>query len=133
MTFPIALTSQQLNILRGVGSPDPSYAAAQFVSIGSNTVVFKAQVNQASFAKSYAQVAYDTVTVGSFSDVEPGMTVFISSVDDIQQAKFALRVRKAATATTLFINETSVGIADDDFIFVVRDFRVWEKLARESN
>lgn len=130
MPFPSAISDY--TPLRGSSSVPASYAANQYMVLGSNTVVFAARVNQASFTAPYAQITFDTVTTGAYTDILEGQTVLISATSSARDAYFAGRVRKAATSTLLYINESAAAIGDNDYIFVLRDWRVWEKLARVS-
>lgn len=130
MPFPSAISDY--TPLRGSSSIAPRYAANQFLCLCPNTVIFKALVNGAPTGNSYAQVTFDTVTTGAYTDIEIGMTVLIGSDSDIRNATFVGRVRKAPTSSILYINETSADIADNDNVWVIYDFRVWDKLARLS-
>lgn len=132
MSFNSALTSTQLDKLRGTSSVNPTYSGKQFISLCPNTTIFAARVNQASFTASFAQITYDTVTTGAYTNIAVGQTVYLSATNDIRAAYFVGRVRKTPTSAILYINETSATVTDNDYIFVVNDYRIWEKLARES-
>jgi hypothetical protein len=127
MPFPsAALSAGNLTSLRS------DWWGAQYLSLCPNTVIFAARVNGAiAGGASFAQVIFDTVTTGAYTDIKVGQTVFISASNDKRLAYYVGRVRKTATATILYINETSIPIADNDYLFVVDDYRVWDKLARE--
>lgn len=131
MSFLPQLSAGQLQTLRGTGALAPSYQSGAYISAVPNVTVFAARVNQASFTASYAQVTFDTVTVGAYTDLVPGMTVLISATNDRTKPVFTGRVRKAATSTVIFINETSAALADNYYIFVLADFRLWDKLGRQ--
>lgn len=130
MPFNSALQPSQYTALRGSGSA-PRHAADQLLCVGSNTVVLSARVNQAAFTASFAQITYDGAS-GSYTDVQPGMTVLISRTNDQRAAFFVGRVRLAPSSTVLYVNETSATISDDDYIWVLRDFRLFYELGRES-
>jgi hypothetical protein len=130
MAFSTALTSDQLESLRGTSALAPAYAGSVYLSIVPQTIVFRALVNQVSFAASYAEVIFDTVTTGAFGDIVPGMTVYISPATDLNKAVFIGRAREAATSTILKVNETSATIANNYVITVVDDYRIWDKLGR---
>lgn len=132
MPFYSPLTSDQLEALRGEDiTGSPRFYASMYVSLSTNLTVFSARVNQSAFTGSFADVTYDTVTVGAYTDIEIGMTVYLSHSNDKRSAYFIGRVRKAPTSTILYINETSVDISDNDYIFVCNDHRVWDKLERD--
>lgn len=132
MPFPSALVSGQYDSLRGTSSVPPTYQASQYMVLGDNVTVFQARVNQATFGDSYAQTGWDTATIGAYTDVKAGQTVFISSTTTLRNAQFVGRVRKVPNATTFFINETSSLILDNWYITVIDDYRLWVKLGRET-
>lgn len=135
--FPTALTSDQLELLRGASGTVPTYAAAQYIALCPNVTIFAARVNQSVFATSFAQITFDTVTVGAYTDVEDGQTVLISHTADRRDAFFVGRVRAdnsgvVSTSTVLNVNETSAAVANNDYIFVLDDYRIHDRLARQS-
>lgn len=125
MTFPGVQGSTNLTKMRG-----SEYYADQYMLLCSNTVVFTARINGAPTGKTYAQVAFDTVTTGAYTDIEVGMTVYFSRTNDIKKAYFRGRARKTPTSTILYVNENSESITDNDYIFVVRDWALHPKFAR---
>lgn len=129
MSFNAALSSGQLETLRGKSTLAPHYAGSVYVSVCPSTTIYSARVNQATFTASFAQVTYDGGS-GTLADVVDGMTVLISHTNDRTAAFFTGRVRKAPGAATLYINETSANIQDNDYIFVVEDFAIRDKLGR---
>lgn len=131
MSFNAELTSDQLNSLRGTTSVSPSHQAKVCISLCPNTVVFSARVNQTTFPASSVQLIYDGDD-GDIADVRVGMTVLISHVDDPSAAFFTGRIRVVPDVELVYINETSAAIEDNDYIFVLEDFRVWDKLPRAS-
>jgi hypothetical protein len=124
MPFPSALTTDNYTALRGT-----SYNALSFAAFLPNTVIFQAQVNGAPSGTSYAQVTFDNVTTGIYTDVLEGLTVLIGT-GSMRDAAFVGRVRKVPTSSILYINETSADIADNSTIWVIQDRRVWDRLAR---
>lgn len=129
MSFNTALTSGQYESLRGSASTSASHRARINISLCPNTNVYTASVNQSVFASSFAQIGYDGGS-GTLADVLVGMTVLISHTSSRDDAFFVGRVRKIPTSSVLYINETSAGVEDDDYIFVLDDFRIWDKLPR---
>ena len=125
MSFPSAQGSTNLTKMRG-----SAYDADQFMLLCSNTVVFAARVNGAPTGKTYAQLTFDTVTTGAYTDLEVGMTVYLSRTGDIKNTYFRGRVRKTPTSSILYVNENSESITDNDYIFVVRDWALHPKFAR---
>lgn len=131
MSFNTALTSGQLESLRGTASISPSHHARLFLSTCPNTNVLTGRVNQSEFASSFASVVYDTGS-GDVDDVRVGMTVLISHTNDRKAAYWAGRVRAVPDGITIYINETSAPIEDNDYIFIIDDYRIWDKLGRYS-
>lgn len=127
MTLQTALSAGDLVNVRS------DYAGAQLIVLNDNTTIFKAQINQTAFGDSVGQVTYDGVTVGAYTDIEVGQTIFFSHTDDIRAAYHVGRVRKTPTSSILYIDETSEDLQDDDFAWVLQDWRESEKLATVSS
>jgi hypothetical protein len=69
-----AATTPELNALRG----DQQWSRLFLAGMENPPVVFACQVNQVfSTHDKVAQVAFDNVTAGVYTDVLPGMTVWI--------------------------------------------------------
>ncbi len=99
----------------------------------SPAVLFQARVNQASFTYPLDQVTFDTVTTGTYSDIWPNATVWFGSSAGANDLGIS-RVRKLATSDTLHIGRSSQGtlmgevdLADNCYITVLHDYRVWSK------
>lgn len=107
------------------------YYATQYVSLSSNVTVFAAQVNQGAFTASFAELTYANVATGAYTDIAVGMTVLISRTNSKRAAFHVGRIRKTPTSDTLYIDETSAPIQNEDYIFVINDFRIGHKLARD--
>lgn len=136
MPFPSQVTTQNYETLRGTTDVNPSYAASMYALFCPNVVAFKAQVNGAPTGTSFATITFDNVTVGAYTDIVDGMTVLIGSDADIRNATFVGRARRngsgiVATSTVLCINETSESILDNANIWALKDYRVWDRLARQ--
>jgi hypothetical protein len=123
------LTSDQLETLRGTSTNSPSYAGSLYLSCNPNANVYTCRVNQVSWTASFAQITYDGGS-GTLADVMVGMTVLISHTNDRSKAFFRGRVRKTPGVATLYINETSSPIANDDYVFIILDFAIHDKLGR---
>lgn len=108
--------------------------ATQRLFLLSPEVIFRGRVNQASFTYPLAQVTFDGVTVGAYTDIKPGQTVLFGSTsggDDLGRQ----RVRKLATSNTLYIGRSSLGIHDGEvnlsdniYITVLDLHQVWAKM-----
>jgi len=125
MTIAPVLNALDLSAIRA------GYAANQYLSLCPNTVAWAARINSTPTGNSFAEALWTGTASGAYTDVEIGMTLIVSDVNDIAQPKFTGRIRKAPTATTLYFNETSASIESGDYFWVIWDFRIWEKLSRE--
>lgn len=114
------LDTDELAIVQSGG-----YEGSAYIVLSPQEPVFAARVNGAiPSVISFAQVMFDTVTTGAYTDVMEGMEVRISRTNDIRKAYFIGRVRKSPTSTILYINETSKAIADNDFIWITDNYPV---------
>jgi len=121
-----ALTAPELALIRSSGQHSDV-----FLSVWKPAAVFAARVNQ-TFATSngVAEITFDTVTTGAYTDVIEGMTLWIGSAAGLYDIGRA-RVRKAASSTVLYIGETSsITWADDLYLTVVNEFALWARHPR---
>jgi len=99
------------------------------------SIVFAARVNEpAGVLYPLNSVDFDGVTTGAYTDVLPGQTVIFGSAagfDDLGRQ----RVRKAPTASELYIGRSSLGVRDGEvniidnaYITVLDDYRIWSKI-----
>lgn len=130
MAFQSALISGQYTKLRGNATTPATYACAQHVTVLRPVIELKCRVNGTPNGTSFAAINYDTVSVGAYTDVLVGETLLIAHEDNIRKAHFVGRVR-SITGSTINLNETSAGVIDNDFVWVIRDWRLMIKLARE--
>jgi hypothetical protein len=119
MGFPTALSSSEVDYLSTM-----QFASDCYILIWRQNIVFKARVNQSSFANTWAFIEYDNVADGfSFGDIKEGHTIWISSTDDIRAAEWWGRLRTGATSTNMSVEWNSFQPNDDDYIFVTKDVR----------
>lgn len=111
----------------------PAYWAETFTYVLAPEIVFKARVNAASFTYPATTITFDTVTVGAFTDLLPGMVLNIGSADKLHD-RGRLRI-VSATSTVLTVPRFSRGVVDgtadlDDnlFLTVYKDWRVAAKI-----
>lgn len=135
MSFNTALTAGNYTSIRG------GYYANQYLCLWPNEVVFKTTLSATPTGDSYAAVTFGSTISGDSVDVLIGMRVLIGPNDDMQDAIHRARsnngaldgrVRKAVSGSTLYINETSAELTSGDYVWVIRDYPVMDKLARES-
>lgn len=102
-----------------------------YLSVPTETVIFRALVNQTTFTYPLTSITFDTVTVGAFGDILEDQEVVIYN-QSTNTVKGRLRVASgAATSTVLQVNEFSQGrlsIANNDKIEVLRSYRVRDKI-----
>lgn len=124
MTFQTAFGSGDKTKMRSA-----SYSSDYLVKLCSNRIVFAARLNGAVSA-SFAQVTYNNVTVGAYTDIVPGQVVLIGDTSDIKLARRRGRVRLAPTSSILYINEISDQFSDQAYIWVIDTFDAQYVLSR---
>jgi hypothetical protein len=136
MPFPsVTLTSTQYELLRGTASVNPSYRCRAYVSICPNDTVVACRVNGTPSGTSFIQFNYDSVTSGAIADVKVRQTVLISRTNDRRAAYFTGRVKQLPTGSTsgiIYINECSAAVADNDYVWIVNEYRIWPVLGRDD-
>lgn len=111
-------TNTQLTLLR-----EKPHNTKLYLSIYQPTTVLSAQVNDASIAKGARSITFDTVTAGSYSLIQSGMTLYVGSSAGAFD-KGAIRV-KSATSSVLTVAENShIDWADDDYLTVVNFYEI---------
>jgi hypothetical protein len=129
MPFPSTLSAGQLTQVR-----QPSQAFIQLLLLCPNDVVFQTQpAAVVDGSTSFAEFEWSGTDQGAYTDVLQGMTVLISSTSDYRTTTFVRgRVRKAPTATTFYINEIDYDLAVTDYVTVIYDFDIHERLERRT-
>jgi hypothetical protein len=132
MPFDSALSAGELVSLRGNASTAAKHQAEVYLSVCPNTNTYTARVNATPDTYPVVDITYDGGS-GTLSDVRAGMTVLISHTNDRFAAFFRGYVRKTPTATVLYVgaNGDSADITNDDFVFVLDDYAIHEKLPRD--
>lgn len=117
-----AATSPELTKFRTEGQFSRLY-----LGIYNPSSIYTARANQTfSTYDEIAEITYDTGS-GTLADVQVGMTLWVGSSAGAYD-KGMCRIRKAPTATTFYVGETSeITFADDDYLTVVDDFDLWAK------
>jgi hypothetical protein len=100
--------------------------------------LFKARVNMASVTYPVTRLTFDTVTLGTFDDVEPDMTLLLGSAEGLDDLG-RVRVQNVATVANIPVGRVSRGVedgqlevTDNAYITVLDDYRVWAKLPYET-
>lgn len=124
MTFlSAALSAGNLTKLRS------NYQVMQCVALVPNAVVYQFQPSAAPDGNVYAEITIGSVVTGAYSDALVGQTViFSTSSDHTATEVWRGRVRKAATATTFYVNETSQDLDATYYVTVIDNYGVFEKL-----
>lgn len=133
-----AITSGELNILRS----EPQWSKLYLAGLEQPRVVFAAQINQTFPAWNtwdnkardmILEIAYDGVTQGAYTDIVPGMTLWIGTAAGKYDVGVA-RIRKAADTTKLYVGEISEIKWDDNlYLTVIDEFGLWPKHVRIVN
>lgn len=94
-----------------------------FLSIFRPSVVFKARVNGA-ITRGERHIPFDTVTVGSYTNLRAGMTILVGSSDGARD-KGKVRLRSASSIELLVAENSDINWADDLYITGLNFFEVW--------
>jgi hypothetical protein len=131
MPFPGPLLPNQIDVVRQGG-----FFVDQFVLVWEQDIIFQAQINQSSFDSAFAQLTYDNVTIGAYTDIKSDFTCYVdSTAGNITTPSHTFRVRAdesyvVATSSVLNINETSAALSNNWYIMVVKDVKIKAKLPR---
>lgn len=91
--------------------------------------VFQAQVNNASIARGARTIDFDSVSSGSYLNIEAGMTLLIGSTPggkDIGR----IRVRSASSSQIIVSENSNIAWANDLYLTVLRYFELWPVFPR---
>jgi len=93
--------------------------------------VFACLINQTfSTTDNIAQLTYDNVTTGAYTDIVVGMTVWIGTSAGLYDIGVA-RIRKTPTSSILYINETSeIDFDNNYYVTVINEMGLWAKVPR---
>lgn len=113
------LTASQLETLR-----QQPQTTKLYLSIFQPVAIFKARVNNASAAKGDRIIAFDTVSLGLYTYIQDGMTMWIGTTDGGMEVG-KVRVR-SATPTTITVSENSnIAWADNLYLTIFRYWELW--------
>jgi hypothetical protein len=116
------LSPTELGYLRSDGQ-----ASFLYLAIANPPTIFTARVNQSFTTNDMVyEITYDTAG-GTYTDVLPGMTLLIGTSAGAYDLGMA-RIRKAATATKLYVGEGSeIAWANNVYLTVIDEFGLWAK------
>lgn len=127
MPFPSILNAGQLTQVR-----QNRQWFKQYLLLCPNDVIWQTQPAAAVDGSTpYASFTWDGTDQGDRADVKQGMTVLISTSSDYRTTTFIRgRVRTVPDATTFYINEMAYDLADTDYVTVLDDYDIHERLER---
>lgn len=106
------------------------------LSIWQPTIVFQCRVNNSAIAKNARAIAYDTVSLGSYTVVEAGMTLWVGTqpgLDDVGK----VRIRSITSSTITVAENSDILWADNQYLTVINQREMWPVYPRmiqdESN
>lgn len=95
-----------------------------YLSIFQPVAIFKAQVNNASAAKGDRVITFDSVSLGLYTYIQDGMTMWIGRTPGGMEVG-KVRVR-SATSTTITVSENSdISWADNLYLTIFRYWELW--------
>lgn len=108
-----------------------SHGSKHYVYIDIPPTVFACQVNQGFSSLDYiVEVDYDNVTVGSYTNVIPGMTCYVGSEPGAWDLGI-VRIRKSPTTSKLYVGEhADTKWANNVYLTVVDEMFFWAKFPR---
>ena len=117
------ISDQELAYLRSPGQHSKLYLA-----VPEPAVIFKAHVNQSDIGTDIVvSVKYSNVDYGSHTDVLPGMTLLVGTLEGGCDLGIG-RIRKDPTDSVLYIGRTSeINFSDGVHLTVIEDFGIWAR------
>jgi hypothetical protein len=128
MGFPAQLSAGQLTQLRTTNQ-----ASQKYLLLCPNDVIWQTQADEDISNTPFAEFLWSGTVAGDSADVLEGMTVIISSDSDYRtNAIFRGRVRTTPDGTTFYINENSTTLSTGDYVTVLNDWDIHERLERRT-
>lgn len=121
------LTNSQLEILR-----KQPQSTKLYLSIFQPQAVFKARINSSSLVKGSRTIPYDTVTLGSYTDIVPNATMWIGSTNGAKDVG-KIRVRSATSGFVVVSENDNVDWDDNLFLTVFYYVELWPIFPRIIN
>lgn len=120
---PRPITSPEITLLGSEGQ-----GSLLKLAFAHPKTILAARINQAFLSRDkITSVMFDTVTAGSYTNIVPGMTVWIGSAPGKCDVGIC-RVRTTATSNRIYIGETSeVYFTDNQYITVINEYGIWAK------
>lgn len=118
------LNDNQLEILR----KRPQKTALK-LSIFEPQAVFRARINDSSISKGAREITYDTVSLGHFSSIKAGATMWVG-LDGFNSHLGKIRVRSATSSVITVSENSEVEWTDDAYLTVYYYFELWPVFPR---
>lgn len=99
------------------------------LSIFEPQVVFKARINSPGIGKGARVIAFDTVTVGSYTAIEDGMTMWVGSAAE-PMFRGKVRIRSATSAEITVSENSDVEWTNGALLTVYRYWELWPVFPR---
>lgn len=108
------------------------YRARDVVYFDPQLVVFQAQVASVPSATegTYLQIAYDTVSVGAYTDIREGQMVVISETTDHTDNLYEMRVSHAPSSSLLYVNESAFVLEENQYITVIDTYKALQRVRK---
>jgi len=120
-----AIAPDDLALLRG-----ERHRSKEYLAVLRPATILACQVNGTPSGDPVTEVNYDSVTEGSYSDVVPGMSLWVGSAAG-KRDKGTCRIRKDPTSSKLYVCEDSaIDWQDGDHLTVVENYEFWVKYPR---
>lgn len=95
-----------------------------YLSIFQPQAIFKARINDSGIVRGEREIIYDTVSLGSFSLIQSGMTMWIGTTEGAMDVG-KIRVR-SATSNTIVVSENSdIEWEDNLYLTIFYYFELW--------
>lgn len=100
-----------------------------FLSIFRPRTIFQARINGA-VVRGARVIPYDTVTIGSWTDVRADQTMVVYNGTNLNSEKGRVRVRSASGIEFVVAENSDINWADDDTIVILNRWDVWARYPR---
>jgi hypothetical protein len=100
-----------------------------YLSIFQPQIIFKARINNASIAEGERVIDYDTVSLGSYTAIEPNFSMWVGSTDGGQELG-KIRVRSATSSQITVSENSDIDWADNAYLTVFRFVELWPVFPR---
>lgn len=99
------------------------------LSIFQPQIIFQARINNSSIAKGARVIAFDTVSLGSYTDIQADQTMWVGSTLGGQQLG-KIRVRSATSSEITVSENSNIEWEDNAFLTVFKYWELWPVFPR---